>query len=564
MKYIGIIIGLICITQVSYAQRRNKKQKKEVEKKQQASTSDTALPPRTVIVTSEFAPALKQTSKINFSGTTPPPDATRPSLSYDIPVQNLSFAYQSPELKALAENIDTGVHWNNTSFVKLGYGNYTTPYLQAGLSFGDGVNSVININGKFVSSNGKLEYQNYSKLRLDALGIFSSANNKNEWNANVYVDNSSQYLYGFQPDSLKFNKSDLKQNFTGFGGKIAVRNKQENAFGINYNPFVAIDIFGDNHDGRENTLSFDLPASKSITKNFDVNLGIAGIINSYKTDTTDISNTIYYVTPSVTYKSTNLKITAGFTPSWSNSDFSLLPNFTADIKLNNEKFILQGGWIGYYNKNTYQALAAYNPFIAQPTALLNSLVKEQYAGFKGSLGDHFTYNARVSFLKITNQPLFVNDTITGKSFDIVYEPSLNDLKIHGEAGYTANEQFSALVGITFNQYSNLKQNARAYGLIPVEFTGSLRYVPIKDLLVKADIFSWRSIQYRTKTFGHETLSPAFDANLGAEFAFMPNWKAWIQFNNVFNNTYQRWNQYPVLGFNMLVGVVYSFGQLKMK
>ena len=563
MKYIIALIILVSITHTSFAQRRNKKQEPAKQKEETKSSSDTTLPPRTVVVTSEFAPTLKQTSKINFNGTTPLPDSVRPTLNYNIPIQNLSFGYTSPALKAIAANIDSSVQWNNTSFLKLGYGNYTTPFIQTGLSFGDGVNSVINVNGKYTSSNGALQYQNYSKLRLEGLGIFSSANNKNEWNANVYFDNSSQYLYGFQPDSLKFSKDDLKQTFSDFGGKIALRNKTENAYGINYNPSVAIDIFSDNHSGKENTLMFDLPVSKSITKILDFNIGFSGVVNSFKGDTTDISNTIYYFTPSLTFKTPNVKITAGFTPSWSNSNFTLLPNFTADAKLNDEKFILQAGWVGYYNKNTYQTLANYNPFILQPTTLNNSLVKEQYAGFKGSAGDHFTYNARVSFLKISNQPLFVNDTATGKSFNVVYEPSLNDIKIHGEVGYTASEQFSILAGVTFNQYSNLIENEKAYGLIPVEFTGAVRYTPIKDLLLKADVFSWRSIAYRTKDLQTERLSPAFDMNAGAEFAFLPNWKAFIQFNNVFNNTYQRWNQYPVLGFNMLVGVVYSFGQLKM-
>ena len=110
---------------------------------------DTTLPPRTVVVTSEFTPALKQTSKINFNAATPLPDSVSPKLEYDIPVQNLSFSYRSPALKAMAENIDSTPHWSNTNFLKLGYGNYTTPYPQAGLSFGNGVNSVINVNGKY-------------------------------------------------------------------------------------------------------------------------------------------------------------------------------------------------------------------------------------------------------------------------------------------------------------------------------------------------------------------------------------------------------------------------------
>src|SRR5258706_12706672 len=240
MKQIISIFILIFIAQAAFSQEKNK------------NASDTVLPPRTVVVTSEFAPTLKPTSKINFSAATPLPDSVRPKLQYDIPVQNLSFRYQSPALKAIAENIDSAVHWNNTSYLKAGYGNYSTPYLQAGLSFGDGVTSVLNVNGKYTSSNGALPYQDYSKMHLEGIGIFASTDNKNEWSANAFLDNSTQYFYGYQPDTLKFTKEDLKQTFTTFGGKVGLRNKTINSFGINYHPSIALDIFTDNHAGKEN------------------------------------------------------------------------------------------------------------------------------------------------------------------------------------------------------------------------------------------------------------------------------------------------------------------------
>jgi hypothetical protein len=31
-------------------------------------------------------------------------------------------------------------------------------------------------------------------------------------------------------------------------------------------------------------------------------------------------------------------------------------------------------------------------------------------------------------------------------------------------------------------------------------------------------------------------------------------------NNLFNNRYERWNQYPVFGFNVLGGVTFAFNQ----
>lgn len=557
MKYIIAFFIFVFISCAGFAQRTKNT-------KQQKAASDTALPPRTVIVTSEFAPALKPTSKINFNGATPLPDSVRPKLDYNIPVQNLSFAYKSPALKALAESIDSNVRWNNTNFIKLGFGNYTTPYAQAGLSLGDGVNSVINLNGFYTSSNGSLEYQNFNKLSLEGIGIFTSPNNKNEWNANAYFKGTTQYLYGFQPDSLKFDKSDLRQRFASFGAKLGVRNKIKNDFGIDYNPSVGFNAFGDNHNGKEMTFMYDVPVTKSITDVFDFNVGVNGSFSRFSGDTVTIKNSIFNVEPSLAYKTSNIKIVAGLTPSWSNSTFNLLPNFTADVKLNEEKFILQAGFIGYYNRNSYQTLADFNPFIQQPNELINSLVKEFYGGFKGSAGDHFTYNARVSILKINNQPLFINDTATGKSFQVVYEPSINNMRVHGEIGYTSGEKFSALGGITLNRYAGLDVYDKAFGLIPTEINAAIRYVAIKDLLLKADAYFWDGAAYSTKTISSGKLDPAFDLNLGAEFSFLPQWKAWLQFNNVFNNKYERWKQYPVLGFNMLIGVVYSFGDIKNK
>ena len=53
----------------------------------------------------------------------------------------------------------------------------------------------------------------------------------------------------------------------------------------------------------------------------------------------------------------------------------------------------------------------------------NTWIEERFAGFKGSVGDHFSYSAKVAFNKLNNQPLFINDTLhgDGKSFQVVNE-----------------------------------------------------------------------------------------------------------------------------------------------
>ncbi len=565
MKRTIIIVLFFTLALNVFAQKSKKQKAADKKQTEQIQVKKDTLPQRTVTVTSAFQPSLKATTKVNFSAASPAPDTARNVLPYDVPAQNINFIYQSPALKPLAQNIDTVVHWENRSFIKAGYGNYTTPYLQAGVSLGDGVKSVVNINGKYTSSKSSVPFQQFSKLNLDGIGIFNSANNKNEWTGKLLYDNNTQYQYGFLPDTLQFTKDDLQQRFTTFGGGVSVRNKTHNPAGISYNPGIFLTMFQDNHGSTESNFIINAPMSKSFGKIFAFNLGLNADITSYKSDSAGtVNNNIYGLTPAIQFKTPNFKVVAGVSPTWDNDVLSFLPNITAEARITNEKLILQAGWTGYFSKTTYQYLASLNAWLQQPKFLLNNRIKEQYAGFKGSAGKHVTYDARVSYLQFSNQPLFVNDTVTGKSFQVINESEIKAIRIHGEIGYTMQEKLSLLAGVTFNQYSNLKDNEKAWGLLPIEVNASLRWQVLKDFLIKSDFYFWDGPQYRNKTLQSQKLQPAADLNLGVEFTIVPNLNAWVQMNNLFNNKYERWNQYPVLGFNVLAGVVYSFGDIKTK
>jgi hypothetical protein len=547
MKQISITFLIVLLGGSLFAQRK--------------TTLDTTKP-TTVVVTSSFKPTLKPVAKINFSAATPVADTSRPNLYYTIPSQNLFFVYQPTPLQPLALSADTGFHWENHNYIKAGYGNFTTPYVRVGLSFGDGQRSVVNVHAKHVSSKGQLPFQQFSNTSITGLGVYN-ANNKNEWNAKAHLDLSNQYRYGFQPDTLKYKKDSLKQNFSSFGARIGLRNKVADA-PIDYSPSVGLEIFNDNRSGNETNFSFALPVTKNFGRVFGLSVGLFGDITSLKTPKNTYDNNLFYLTPALQFKTPNFNLNAGFTPSWDNSVFNLLPNFTAEAKIKDQPFVVQVGWVGYYHRNTYQNLASFNPFIAQPTFSNNTRIREQYAGLKGSAGDHFTYNSKVSVLDYSNVALFINDTLDGKTFNVVTEPSMKAVRIHGEVGYTVQEKFSFLAGATFNRYSNLQTYDKAYGLLPVEITGALRWQVLKELSVTSDVFFWDGPQYRTKKGENLKQKPAIDVDLGLELGITPKFSGWLQFNNVFNNDYQRWNQYRTLGFNVLAGVVYSFGKTAPK
>jgi hypothetical protein len=514
---------------------------------------------RVVTVTSSFKPSLRNAAKINFTAATPVIDTSKIPLTYNIPSQNLFFVYQPVAIKPVALVIDTNFHWDNDRFIKAGFGNFSTPYLETGLAFGDGKKSIVNLNGLYTSSKGNLPFQQFSKFGVSALGVFNSADH--EWISKLYYDNNKQYKYGYSADTT-FTKGQLEQQFNSLGFELGVKNKQITDFGITYHPQIKVNYFFDNRNASEYNFLIKAPINKVIGKLFAFDLGLAADITGLNTPSSPsvFHNDLYYISPSLQFNTPNIKLNVGIQPSWDNQSFSVLPDFTVEAKVNEEKFVLQAGWIGYFNKNTYQTLAAFNPYIEQPTTLLNTKVTEQYAGFKGSGGSHFTYNVKFSFLHFSQQPLFVNDiaVLNTQTFKILYEPDLQAIRLHAEVGYTLQERLTIAAGANFTQYTHQQQYDKPWGLLPTEITGTLRYRLSKDILLKSDLFCWNANYYRNKSLQSEKTSAVADMNAGIEFGVLPRLNLWVEFNNLFNNRYQRWNQYEVLGFNVLGGVVYSF------
>jgi len=130
---------------------------------------------RTVEVTSTFKPVLHETAKINMNATPPEADTSKPKLQYNLPDQNLLFDYQPGNLKPLALDIDTGGRWDNNSYIKAGFGSQKTPYLQTGISFGDGKKAGLNIYARHVASEGKKDFQKFSHTDVALDGFFQTA-----------------------------------------------------------------------------------------------------------------------------------------------------------------------------------------------------------------------------------------------------------------------------------------------------------------------------------------------------------------------------------------------------
>jgi hypothetical protein len=529
-------------------------------------SQDTTGKKRTIDITSSFKPVLREAVKINFNAAAPLADTSKPRLTYNIPQSNLLLGYLPSPLKPVALQIDSVTAWKYSNYIKAGIGNVHIPYIQAGFSFGDGKNSFFNIFANEYTSKGKLPFQKNNYTAVSAAGTVRTAANL-EWNGSLGFKAEDYFFYGYQPATLIFTKDQLRQRFQTYGGKISLRNLIPTEYGLTYNPNIKVDVFsGQNDPGKatETNTVLNLPLSKTFGRSFGFNLGFTADLTNYKDpNKSTIQNNLYYVSPAVQLKTPNMFLSTGVTPSWDNKAFTLLPNIMADITTNDQRFTIQAGWIGYYDKGAYQRFAGLNPWIIQPNKLLNTRVNEIYGGFKGSLLDHITYSAKVGFVEHHNMPLFVNDATDGKTFLTVYSSLVQAVQMHGEIGLTQGENFNWTSGLTINQYSKVQDQKAPWGLSKMEANSSLRWQLFKDFYLKGDLFFYDGVPYRRIVNNKEEDykgQSGFDLSTGLEFKITKQLNLWLQLNDLFNNKYERWHQYPVYGFNILGGIVFSFNQ----
>lgn len=516
---------------------------------------------QSIDITSSYKPVLRNAVKINFSGTQLASDTTVIISPYSIPSQNLYYAYQPVSLRPLALEQDTSLDLGLRRYIKVGFGSYTTPYVKAAVGFGDGKTSLVTITGDYIGSKGDIENQDYSQMHLKGAGSYFGE--KNEIYGSLGYGKEQYYLYGYDHIASTYTKDQISQQFQSIDAHAGLRNKVPTAAGINYNPDVTVNFFTNLDKASESTVAFSLPLTKkfgdAITFGLEgrgsfTNFSSQGFIpNNYK-----LTNNLVQLAPSLQYDIPRLRLHAGLTPTWDNGTFGWVPDIYGEAQLQDKVFLLQAGWVGNYTPNTYHHLTDINPYLPVITEMYNTKQTEFYGGLKASIAKHFNFSAKASYISYKDLPFFINNPIDEKSFVISRESSVNNFRIHGNMSYISGEKFNITGGLTLNGYTGMQDNAKAWHTIPMEFTGALRWKPLEKLLLKGDLLLLNGGNYRSSTGSALALTGATDLSLGAEYQVNKQFSAWVSANNMLNDRYERWHNYPVYGLNLLGGIIIRF------
>lgn len=512
---------------------------------------------QSVEIVSAFKPVLKNAVKINFNATPPAPETGAPNLAYNIPVQNLFFNLQPVGLKPMSLQIDSTGLAHNSNYIKAGYGNYNTPLIDAGFTLGDGKKTNFTLFANHLSQRGKLRVQRFSNTSFSA--NLNTVLNKVEVYGKAGYQNQTFYLYG--PDAAFANSKDdsLRKPYQTINIRAGVRNAFVNRFGISYNPDLNINVFSDTRSTETNGV-LDLPVEVRFGNSFGMLVrGNVDLTTYTPTGGTAYSNNLFFLNAAAMLKTSRLFIKGGIRPTWDQGKLNVLPDVLVDVHLQEKQIILTAGWTGYVRKNSYQFLVSQNPWINQPLSQYNTRITEFYGGFKGSVANSFNYRVQSGFAEFLSLPLFSNKIQPGL-FEVVREGKLQAIHSQAELGFVMQDQFNASAKLDIYNFLNQQDEARPWHFVPVELTAALRWQPNKKIMVKSDLFAWQGPVYQKIPNGTDRLPAVFDLNAGLEFKVHPLISVWGQFNNIFNKTYQRWNNYQVVGFNLLAGIRLTFDQ----
>jgi hypothetical protein len=259
---------------------------------------------QTIDITSSYKPVLRNAVKINLSASPLAADTSRPRLAYNIPAQNLFFAYQPITLKPLALTQDTALQLGIRNYAKVGFGNLSTPYIDAAVSFGDGKKSLVNLYGNYISSKGKIANQNFSELELKGTGSYFTT--KNEVYGTAGITARQYYQYGYD-HSVSIPKDSVSRKYQDFFVGAGFRNTAVNDFKVNYDPHITAHIFSRENKINESTLNIEAPVEKkfgeSVAFKVTGRADLTHFTNKTTTINTSISNNLFQIAPELVYYS---------------------------------------------------------------------------------------------------------------------------------------------------------------------------------------------------------------------------------------------------------------------
>lgn len=485
-----------------------------------------------------------------------------------------------------------------SNYATLGFGNYGRVIGE--LFITENISSTDYIGGMFRhhSSQGGIKEvvleDSFYNTSVDL--TYGSQQRSYNWNLDLGYQNQIYNWYGI--DQTYFNQDatfyaqiapDHMFHNAYLGGKIAFEDSFFTGATMKFNRFW------DDNGSAENRFyikpSFVVDINEFAIKTNVVVDYVAGSFDNdyFNNEGYKYGFTNFGINPSVTLNQDDLSLNIGVSLFYSadleNSDskFFVYPNISASYKIVGDLMILYAGAEGTLQQNSYREFTNENPFLS-PTIIVAPTDRpyDIFAGLKGKLAGNVSYNVRGSFMQEKGRALFRNNPFPnattpdleitakgyqfGNSFEVIYD-DMRTVSFFGELKADFSKNISARIQGTFSSFST-NNEIEAWNLPSITLNANLDLTITEKWYAGASLFfvGERKDQMIAPgvndpafyDFSTITVKSYFDVNAHVGYKFNERLTFFLKMNNMFNQSYEKWMNYPAQQFQIVLGANYKF------
>lgn len=483
------------------------------------------------------------------------------------------------------------------NYATLGFGNYATANAELFITENFGRNSYVGGMLRHLSSQGGIKDvvldDKYYNTSLDV--TYGSRERDMSWNVDLGLKNQIYNWYGLPTENIVFTDDQIRAidsqqsyNTIALGGKLTMDKSFLNEASLQFKRFS--DAFGSGENRFLVKPNFDIDVmEQKIKANFIVDYVGGTFEKDYQgNEEIKYSHVIFGTKPSILYQQDDLSVnlgvgvfyTTGKINGESDGKIFVYPNVKASYRIVGDILVGYAGAEGGLNQNSYAEFVDQNPFVS-PTLFVGPTDNKYdvYVGLKGKLANAVAFNVRGSIKNEDYKPLFVSNVYVfgnantegytnGNSFEVVYD-NVKTASIFGEIKADFSKHVSFGINGTYNNYTTDDQS-EAWNLPQLNIGTTLDFDITDKWYAGANIFfvgerkDRVSVQDISAVFPPNfqlqevTLDSYFDLNAHIGYKYNERLTAFLRGNNLANQQYNRWANYPVQGVQVLLGANYKF------
>jgi len=472
------------------------------------------------------------------------------------------------------------------NYATLGVGTYTTVlgevYYNHAISRNESVGGYVSHHSSAGGIEGVSFNDNFSNSKINL--NYSSRLRDLAWNVKAGFQHQMYNWYGVPESQItQAQDNNIEVDHSFFDAHLGGEIEFEDTY-INSGSFL-FRRFGDNQGSGENRFiakaKIDVPINDiEISTDFKIDyLGGTFDRNYVTNDQLNYGNFQIGLSSTYQLKQDDLTLDLGVSLYYLNdkesgdNNFYIYPNITATYSLVNDVLIAYGGIKGGLIQNSYYGFAKENPFVSPTLSITpTDQLYNAYVGLKGKLSSNMSYNVSGHYLADRNKALFRNNSITltnedytyGNSFGMVYD-NVDTFGVAGEINVDVNRNFKLGIKAEYFSYST-DDEVEAWNLPDIKGSLFLDYQINEYWFAGANLFyiGERKDQFFlndgitiTSPF-KVVLDSYFDANAHIGYHINDQLSVFAKANNIANDAYQKWQNFPVQSIQFLAGATYKF------